>query len=239
MVISDHTWVVRTPRATVLIDTCWGNDKPRPGFGGNLDTPWLRLLEELGVTPDDVDIVVCTHLHSDHVGWNTRLVDGKWIPTFPKARYVVPRAEFEYWQKAGRSEFGHDAAFVDSVLPCVEAGQVDLVEPGYVIDGCLTVEAAPGHTVGQVIVRAESLGERAVFAADAIHVPLQLAYPDSNSIACDDPEAARRTRWRLLEECAKTGDLLISNHFPAPYYGTIKRAGDAFALADILGEVAR
>ncbi|MFC9835565.1 MBL fold metallo-hydrolase [Rhodococcus sp. NPDC127530] len=232
LVISDHTWVVRTPRATILIDTCWGNDKPRPGFGGNLDTPWLGLLAELGVAPEDVDVVVCTHLHSDHVGWNTRLVDGQWVPTFPRARYVLPRAEFEYWQGAENSDFGHDAAFADSVLPCVEAGLVELVEPGHTIDGCLTLEAAPGHTTGQVIVRAESQGERAVFAADVLHVPLQLAYPDSNSIACDDPELARQTRRRLLEKCAQSGDLLISNHFPAPFFGFIERAGDAFALTD-------
>jgi glyoxylase-like metal-dependent hydrolase (beta-lactamase superfamily II) len=120
---------------------------------------------------------------------------------------------------------------VDSVLPCVEAGLVDLVEAGYTIDGCLTLEAAPGHTAGQVVVRAESQGERAVFAADVLHVPLQLAYPDANSIMCDDSETARRTRRSLLEGCARSGDLLISNHFPAPFFGFVERAGDGFALA--------
>jgi glyoxylase-like metal-dependent hydrolase (beta-lactamase superfamily II) len=230
LVMADHTWVVRTPDTTILIDTCWGNGKDRPGFGANLDTDWLQDLESLGIGVDDVDFVICTHLHSDHVGWNTISVDGEWVPTFRNARYLITREEYEYWSKSEISDFGHDKAFVDSVLPLEKAGLLDLVEPGEIVAGCLTLLAAPGHSPGHVAIRAESAGEIGVFAGDAIHVPLQLAYPDAGSVACVDLELSRQTRRSLLEDCADNGYLLLTNHFPRPSAVYIKRVGDHFAM---------
>jgi glyoxylase-like metal-dependent hydrolase (beta-lactamase superfamily II) len=227
---SDHTWVVRTGRDTILIDTCWGNDKDRPSFGDRLSTSWLDDLEALGVRRDDVDVVICTHLHADHVGWNTRLVDGAWVPTFPHARYVVPRLEYEFWERRVIAEFGHDKAFVDSILPVAQAGQLDLAEPGHTIAGCLTLEAAPGHSPGQMIVRAHSEGEVGIFAADTIHHAIQLAHPDVGMIACMDASLARATRRALLDECAAEGHLLFTNHFPAPSACRIERIGDRYGI---------
>jgi glyoxylase-like metal-dependent hydrolase (beta-lactamase superfamily II) len=230
MVMADHTWVVRTPDATVLIDTCWGNDKDRPGFGAQLKTNWLEALRALGVELAAVDYVICTHLHADHVGWNTRLVDGEWVPTFPDARYVVPRLEYEYWEHSGVADFGHDKAFADSVLPIATAGLLDLAEPGDTVAGCLTLESAPGHCPGQVAVRAESEGQVGVFAADTIHVAAQLAFPDVSTIACVDPDVACVTRRALLDECADKGHLLLTNHFPAPSACRIERDGQHYRI---------
>lgn len=228
MVMADHTWVLRTPDAVVLIDTCWGNGKDRPGFGADLQTDWLESLRDLGVEPEDVDFVICTHLHSDHVGWNTRLQDGVWVPTFPRARYVVSRLEYEFWEHSDVSDFGHDKAFIDSVVPIAEAGLLDLVESGHTVAGVLTIESAPGHSPGQVIVRAESGGETGIFAADTIHVAVQLAFPDVSTVACVDPELASRVRRTLLDECADKGHLLLTNHFPSPSVCRIEREGDHY-----------
>jgi glyoxylase-like metal-dependent hydrolase (beta-lactamase superfamily II) len=127
-IMAEHSWVVRTRHHVVLIDTCWGNAKPRPGVGDRLDTPWLERLTRLGLRPEDIDIVMCTHLHADHVGWNTRLVDGRWVPTFPNARYLFGRREYDHWRNQPGAAFGNDAAFQDSILPCVEAGLAELVD---------------------------------------------------------------------------------------------------------------
>jgi len=223
VIMAEHSWVVRTPHYNVLIDPTWGNDKTRPGFGDHLNLPWIERLAETGLTPEDIDIVICTHLHSDHVGWNTKLVDGRWVPTFPNARYLFPRKEYEYWSSTEKQDFGHDLAFKDSVQPIVEAGLSELIDVGYTIDGCLIVEDAPGHTVGQVMVKAVSRGEIGIFCADVLHLPLQVAYPDCNSIACELPDLAIKTRHRLLKECAEQERLLITGHFPSPYCGRVKR----------------
>src|SRR5678815_2338107 len=155
-----QTWIVRTPRHTVLVDTGVGNDKERG------DNPlWNRrtggLLDDLRaarVTPEQVDLVLCTHLHADHVGWNTRLIDGRWVPTFPNARYIFSRREYEHWDPAmgNAKAWGQQGVFEDSVLPCVEAGLATLVDDGYTVDDALQVESAPGHTSGNTLIRATS-----------------------------------------------------------------------------------
>ena len=232
MVTSVHSWVVRTERHTVLIDTCYGNHKSRPDLplADQLNTPWLERLAATGVDPASVDFVMCTHLHADHVGWNTRLQDGRWVPTFPNARYVMSQVELAHWQKnaASAEGWGQRGVFEDSVLPCLEAGQIEAVCNGYTLDDQLTVEAAPGHTPGHCIVRAYSRGHTGLFTGDCMHSPLQIAHPDVNSVACEDPEAARRTRWRILHECAEHGHLLLPTHFPPPHVCKVEADGDAF-----------
>jgi len=232
LTFSIHSWLVRTGRHMVLIDSCMGNHKVRPGlpYGDNLDTPWLSRLAASGVTPEQVDFVMCTHLHMDHVGWNTRLIDGRWVPTFPNARYIFSRREYEYWDPAegGGTGWGQDGVFEDSVLPCMAADLAELVDDGYTVDDCLVVEAAPGHTRGNVVIRAASRDTSGIFSGDCLHTPLQIAYPGVSTHVCEDPVMAQATRLRLLDECAEHGHLLMPAHFPPPFVGRVSRDGAGF-----------
>jgi glyoxylase-like metal-dependent hydrolase (beta-lactamase superfamily II) len=227
LVFSFHSFVVRTPRHTILIDSCLGNDKERPARPQfhRMRTSFLADLAAAGVRPEEVDYVMCTHLHWDHVGWNTRLVDGSWVPTFPKARYIMARREFEHWQGVHRrgEDTPHRTAFEDSVLPVVHTGQVQLVDEDFAMEDGLWFESAPGHTPGNIVIHARSRDDRAVFTGDIVHHQLQLAKPEWSTRACSDMELSRRTRTRLIEEHAERGTLLLPAHFPAPTAGRIVR----------------
>ncbi|MGI9499282.1 MAG: MBL fold metallo-hydrolase [Geminicoccaceae bacterium] len=225
-----RSWLLKIGGRVILIDTCVGAHKERPlrpDWHRRDGTEWPAALAAAGIGPADVDVVMCTHLHADHVGWNTRLEDGRWIPTFPNARYVCARDEYRFWEgehQAGREKHG---VFADSVLPVVEAGFMDLVDDGYDLARGLTLHAAPGHTPGHMCIHAKQ-GPGAVFSGDAIHTPLQLAYPDWSSAFCTDPDQARRTRQNLLQDLADTGRLLIPAHFPDPGWTTIARSQTGF-----------
>ena len=215
---SIHSYVVRTPQHTVVIDTCVGNDKPRNGV-----QPWhmrrgayLEDLAAAGVKPEDVDLVVCTHLHVDHVGWNTRFERGRWVPTFPRAKYIFGREEFEFWKKeseTGREEFG---LIDDSVMPIVDAGRASLVESDYVIDDRLQLEPSPGHTPGHVSVRLRTKAGEAVFTGDMMHRPIQVAETGWNSRFCTDGELATKTRRAFVERHADADVTILAAHFPVP-----------------------
>jgi glyoxylase-like metal-dependent hydrolase (beta-lactamase superfamily II) len=215
-----QSYVVRTPRHTILIDTCVGNDKHRA------DSPawhlrhgsYLDDLAAIGVRPADVDLVVATHLHVDHVGWNTRLVDGRWVPTFPRARYVIAGEEWEFWKHerdAGTEPYG---CIDDSVVPIVDAGQAVLVDSDDAVDEHLTLEPWPGHTPGHVCVRLETNAGEAVFSGDLMHRVVQVAEPDWNSRFCHDGRRARESRREFVERHADTGVLILAAHFPRPGY---------------------
>jgi glyoxylase-like metal-dependent hydrolase (beta-lactamase superfamily II) len=215
---SIHSYVVRTPQHTVVIDTCVGNDKPRNGVQPwhMRRGPYLEDLAAAGVKPDDVDLVVCTHLHVDHVGWNTRLENGRWVPTFPKAKYIFGRDEFEFWKKeseTGREEFG---LIDDSVMPIVDAGRASLVESDHVIDDRLQLEPSPGHTPGHVSVRLRTKAGEAVFTGDMMHRPIQVAETDWNSRFCNDQDLARKTRRAFVERHADADVTILAAHFPVP-----------------------
>jgi len=219
---SIHSWLVRTPHHTVLIDACIGNHKPRPSIPRfhQRNEPWIARLAAAGARQEDIDYVMCTHLHADHVGWNTRLVDGRWVPTFPNARYLFTRAEFERWddrQPGYRSRPINENVFADSILPVVEAGQMVLVDEGHTVDDLLTVEAAYGHTAGHVKIRLKSRGEQGMFSGDVIHHPVQLPFPHLRSVFDEDPDAALAVRLAVLEDCVSQGALLLPTHFAAPY----------------------
>ena len=213
-----HSFIVRTPWHTVVIDTCVGNDKPRHGV-----EPWhmrkgtyLQDLATAGVKPDDVDLVVCTHLHVDHVGWNTRLEGGRWVPTFPRATYIFARDEFEFWKQesvTGREEFG---LIDDSVMPVVEAGKALLVASDHVIDDRLQFEPSPGHTPGHVNVRLRTKAGEAVFTGDMMHRPIQVAETDWNSRFCSDGALASKTRRAFVEKHADADVTILAAHFPVP-----------------------
>ena len=228
-----QTWVVRTPRHTILIDTGIGNDKQRaenPAWHKRHGT-FLEDLAGVGVRPEHVDFVVTTHLHVDHVGWNTRLDGDRWVPTFPNARYVMHGEEWDYWRfeyESGREAYG---VIADSVVPIVEAGQAMLVDGVHAIDEYLTFEPTPGHTPGHVCVRLRTSGGEAVFSGDVMHRTVQVAEPQWSSRFCADPGAAAETRRQFIERHADSGVLVLPAHFPAPGFIVRERGGFRFQPA--------
>jgi len=234
LIMSLHGWVIRTGRHTVLMEACGGNHKPRLQYprAHLLDTPWLARLREAGVAPEEIDYVFCSHLHVDHIGWFTEWKDRRWVPTFPNAKYLIARREYENWHPATRpfTDWSlQGSCFEDSVQPVVERGQAVLVEDGHAIDDHLRIEASYGHTLGHCNLRATSGGETGIFCGDILHTPIEMPYPHVNTYGCEDQEAARATRRRLLEEAAEYGHTLFPAHFPDPFSMLkVKRAGDGF-----------
>ncbi|MFI9231065.1 MBL fold metallo-hydrolase [Streptomyces rimosus] len=225
-----QTFALEIGGLRVLVDTGIGNGKTRANPAWHqLDTPYLDRLAVAGFPPESVDHVILTHLHADHVGWNTRLApDGSWRPTFPRARYLTARAEYAYWSGVEMEE-SRRQMFRDSVEPVREYGQLDLIDvagPGVEIIPGLTLVPAPGHTPGQSAVALRSNGQSALITGDCVHHPVQLAHPDLCSSVDIDPEEAVRTRRRLLDEVARTGALLLGSHFPAPTGGLVRRGGE-------------
>ena len=230
-----QTWVLRSNGMTVLVDTGAGNLKQRPGtVWDGLETDFLGNLARAGVRPEEVDVVVNTHLHNDHVGWNTVLDDGQWVPTFPNARYVMPLADFEFWNPAnGHSSRLGDASrivFEDSVAPVYQAGLVDLWDTHQHIDDNLRLDPAPGHTPGSSVLTLKSGSDRAVFVGDLLHTALQLSEPDVNSCFCEDPTEARATRRRVLGNAADTNTLVFPAHLGGHGAAEIRHDGDGFAV---------
>ena len=242
IITSVHSWLIRTPRHTILLDCCAGNHKERtywPRFH-QLDTPFLERLAAAGAHPQDVDIVLCTHLHADHIGWNTVLRDGRWVPTFPNAKYLFSRKENDFWDPrinvALADDPGRRIAYRDSVLPVLEAGQAQLVDGIHAIDDMLLVEPAPGHTPGHVLLKLAGGGAAGVFCGDVLHHPLQIYAPHWNSRFCEVPDEARATRRRVLEHCAVQGALLFPTHFGAPHVAAIASAAGGFSARFVEGK---
>jgi glyoxylase-like metal-dependent hydrolase (beta-lactamase superfamily II) len=222
-----QTYLVVTPEHTILIDTCVGNDKQRDGSAlwHMRQGTYLDDLAAAGVAPERVDVVVCTHLHVDHVGWNTRLVGGRWVPTFPNARYIIAGGEWEYWRHE------KDECIADSVVPVVEHGQVDLVESDHRLGRWLTFEPTPGHTPGHVAVRLRTSAGEAVFSGDLMHRVVQVAEPQWSSRFCADPARAAATRRDFVERHADSGVLILAAHFPRPGYIVRQQGGTRFVAA--------
>ena len=228
LTMSVHSWVVETPSRRILVDTCIGNDKQGRGVPhwNGLDKPYLQDLAKAGYPTDSIDTVICTHLHVDHVGWNTRLVDGQWVPTFPKARYLFGRIEYEYWKKHS-TDAAHAAVFADSVEPVIAAGVVDLVGSDAQIADEITLIPTPGHSPGHVALHIRSEGEEAVLSGDVAHHPCQMVRLDWSSSFDSDGLQSIETRRRLFSRFADTPTLLFGGHFGP---GRIIRDGDAFRL---------
>ncbi|GAA1295782.1 MBL fold metallo-hydrolase [Saccharothrix xinjiangensis] len=231
-----QTWLLRSGGRTILVDTGVGNHKDRPGspVWHHLDTDFLGELAKAGVRPEDVDLVVNTHLHVDHVGWNTRLDGDDWAPTFPNATYLVSRADFDFWNPANghrpRLGDGNRNVFEDSVAPVREAGQVLLWEDRHVIDRDLRLELAPGHTPGSAVLALESGTDRALFVGDLLHTPFQIVEPDTNTCFCEDPAEAAATRHRLLGRAGDTGALVVPAHLAGHGGAEVVRDGGKFAI---------
>jgi len=226
--LSIHALVVESAGRTIVVDTCMGNDRPLPLGLGPLQTNFLEQLERV-VKRDQVDLVLCTHLHFDHVGWNTKLENGKWVPTFANARYLWNRAEYEHWSKTEQSEYG--SVIQESVLPVYEAGKVDLVTPDHVVTNEVRLEPTHGHTPGHVSVHIHSRGEEAVITGDLMHHPAQCAHPEWRSSADSDGAQAEQTRRDFLARYADRPVLVIGTHFATPTAGKIVKDGGTYRFA--------
>ena len=228
-----QTWVVRMPQRTILIDTGVGNGKIRheSALWHQRQGTWLEDLAAAGVTPQQVDTVVCTHLHVDHVGWNTRLEGGRWVPTFPKACYIIPGEEWQFWKWEAEQGREPSGCIGDSVTPVVEAGCASLVDDKHEIAPGLRFEPTPGHTPGHVAVRLTTPAGQAVFSGDLMHRTVQVAEPQWNSQFCYDGARARKTREAFVEQHADSGVLLLPAHFPRPGYIVRRDGGFRFRPA--------
>ena len=230
--MSIHALVIETPDRRLIVDTCLGNDKQdrRVPTWNNLQTPFLADLAAAGFPRESIDTVLCTHLHVDHVGWNTMLERGRWVPTFPRARYLMGRVEYEHWRHQHERD-DMNAVFADSVAPIHDAGLAELVETDQRISDEISLVPTIGHTPGHVSVLIRSDGEEALITGDFMHHPCQIAHPEWCSAADSDPEQAHRTRDRMPGELANRPVLVIGTHFAGATAGRILRDGDAYRLS--------
>jgi glyoxylase-like metal-dependent hydrolase (beta-lactamase superfamily II) len=230
MVITYQTFVLRTPRYTILIDTCTGEHKGHPppfDFPGK--ERWRNELFALGIAYDKVDYVFCTHLHIDHTGWNTTLRDGRWVPTFPNAKYIFHKREYAAWEaEHARGANPPGTVFRDNCLPIVEAGKALLVDDDYALDDTITLTPTPGHSPCHCCVNIFSRGQRAVVTGDMMHHVIQCREPDWSPRVDWDPKQAALSRRKFLSTVADTDTLILPIHFPTPTAGLVTADGDRF-----------
>jgi glyoxylase-like metal-dependent hydrolase (beta-lactamase superfamily II) len=235
LLFSFHTYVVQGNGRTLLIDTCVGNHKERAALPSwhMQNRPYLDNLRSMGVAPEDVNYVMCTHLHADHVGWNTRLIDGRWVPTFPNARYIFSKTDYDHHNSVsvadakradddpnpGEGDFY--ASMADSVTPIVEAGLADIVNVDFSIDDAISLVPAPGHTPGHYCVHLQSRGEEAFFTGDMMHHPVLVAEPQWKTHFCLDPVQSTKTRQAFINEHAGGRAIVLAAHFAGPTAGRI------------------
>jgi glyoxylase-like metal-dependent hydrolase (beta-lactamase superfamily II) len=234
LILCFQSYIVKTPHHTILVDSCIGNDKPRPlrpKWNMKTDDTYMRALAAAGFSLGDIDYVMCTHLHVDHVGWNTRLENGRWVPTFPNARYVFDKNEFDYWAELHAKT--SVAPFGDSVLPVVEAKQADIVRHDYEIGDHMRILPTPGHTPGHVAFAFGRGKDTAVVSGDLMHSPLQARYPELSAKFDVDQIQAAATRRNFLERYCDSDTVCCTAHFPSPSAGKIRRRGDGFSCEAI------
>ena len=225
MILPIQSYLVRTRHHTILIDTCVDCHKKFkwvPEWNDRRDDAYLKNLVAAGVDPADIDYVFCTHLHVDHCGWNTRMEDGRFVPTFPNAKYIFAKDEYDSHAE------NNSIVFRESVLPVMEAKQAELVAMDFALDDNLSLSPTPGHTVGHVAVEMTSNGQLAAMSGDLMHSPLQCIYTSLRPTVDLDQKQAGETRRRFLEEHADRDKLVMTAHFPLPSVGRVVSAGDAF-----------
>ncbi len=223
-----QSWIVQVGGKIIVIDPCTGNGRNFPDFAPAhmLDTPYIERFQATGIKPTDVDYVFCTHLHMDHCGWNTELRGGKYVPTFPNAKYIMVQREFDRWdpRRPGHVSIPQNVGtFENSVLPVLEAGLAEIVPANHRINEHFSVEPAFGHTVGHSLLRVETDVREAYFAGDAFHHVLEVHYPELHDKAAEAPDVELATRHRILDTCIAKNALLIPAHFPDPFGGTVSR----------------
>ena len=230
ILLSIHALLVESEGRRILVDTCVGNDKPRPGFAdfNNLHTPFLADMEKAGVSRDSVDTVICTHLHLDHVGWNTMLVNGRWVPTFPKAKYIMADRELTHWTQKEKDDPSAVPWITDSVLPIVEAKRAQIVKSDFVLNESIQFIPTPGHTIDHYSVLVGQPGQDAFITGDMIHSPIQGKYPELGMRADYDSRQAGQTRRKVFDRFCDTSTIMCVVHFPSPSTGRVRRWSDGY-----------
>jgi glyoxylase-like metal-dependent hydrolase (beta-lactamase superfamily II) len=231
LVLCIQSYLVRTRHHNILIDTCVGNDKPRPArpfWHMSKADRWEKALAATGLTAADIDFVMCTHLHVDHVGWNTRLENGRWVPTFPKARYLFADRELAFWTKRQKDDPAACPWIEDSVLPIVAANRADVVKSDHAFNDLVTLIPTPGHTIDHYSVHVGKPGADAVITGDMIHSPLQARFPEIGMMADYDSKLAGETRNKLFGRFCDTSTIMCTAHFPSPSTGRVVRHYDGF-----------
>ena len=230
-----QSWIVIVDGRVIVVDPCVGNGRPLPGFAlfDQLDTPFIERFAATGIRPEQVDGVFCTHLHSDHCGWNTVLRNGRYVPTFPHARYYLASSEVARWDPGlpgHHAEPANQGVFERSVRPIIDAGLAELIPDDHRISPSLRVHAAAGHTLGHTALQLCSAGREAWFTGDVFHHPLELLHPAIDAGTCEDFAGTLATRTRLIAHFVRTGALIIPAHFAAPHCGTLRdtRQGRVF-----------
>lgn len=238
LIMSIHALVIETPERKMIVDTCIGNNKKRSiDNWSNLQLPFLKDLQTAGYDRLEIDTVMCTHLHVDHVGWNTMLVNDEWIPTFPNAQYLIGREEYNYWSTTEPDQL-NDGLLEDSVKPVFDAGLVKLVPMDFKVCEGINFEATPGHTPGHVSIHLESEGQHALITGDSIHHPCQIEKVQWSSSADYDQTASMATRQSLLEKYGESDVLIIGTHFATPSAGYLrKKKGHYFLDVDTSSSV--
>jgi glyoxylase-like metal-dependent hydrolase (beta-lactamase superfamily II) len=222
-----QSWIVVVDGRVVIVDPCIGNGRSLPHFPlfHMLDTPFIERFAVTGIRPEHVDAVICTHLHSDHCGWNTMLRDGRYVPTFPKARYYMAQREFDRWdfRRPGYQPVpANEGVFENSVLPVLDAGLAELIPDDFRISPSLAAEPAHGHTLGHLALHLTSAGRHAWFTGDAFHHPLELLHPELDAQTCENFAQTLVTRKRLIAEFLACDALIVPAHFAAPHAGYLR-----------------
>jgi glyoxylase-like metal-dependent hydrolase (beta-lactamase superfamily II) len=229
LVLCFQSYVIQTGTHNILVDSCIGNDKDRtarPLWHKKKDDAFMRGLAAAGLTVNDIDFVLCTHLHVDHIGWNTRLENGRWVPTFPKARYIFSKTELDFWLDENKKT--PLPQIIDSVIPIVEAKACDIVTSDHSLNDLIALIPTPGHTIDHYAVTLGKGGKDAVFTGDLIHTPLQALYPELTMRVDYNPAQGAASRRTFLETYCDTSTLCCFAHFPSPSKGYVKRWGDGF-----------
>ena len=242
LILSMHSYLIQTPSLNILIDTCIGNDKNRVGQGpiyktnegilshwNNRSSNYLENLEAYELTLEDIDIVMCTHMHADHVGWNTRLVDDRWVPTFPNAKYLFSPLELDTLQKESPNPFDQYLRLVydDSVLPIIQSGQAEMIEESTDLGRNINLIKSPGHSPGHYCLEVNSKKGNAMLTGDILHNPIQVTCPSMSTMFCDDPQQSNQTRIKLVDELTDSNTIVLAAHFADTSAGVIESTNDS------------
>jgi glyoxylase-like metal-dependent hydrolase (beta-lactamase superfamily II) len=235
LVMCIQSFVIKTPRHNILIDACVGNQKPRKRPSWNMlnSDRFEKGLAAAGVTVNDIDYVMCTHLHTDHVGWNTRLEDGRWVPTFPKATYIMADRELAHWTQREKENPQSVPWITDSVLPIVTAKRAKLVKSDFAFDDLIQFIPTPGHTIDHFSVLVGRAGADVLITGDMIHSPLQGKYPELGMMSDYDSALAGRTRRQIFDRFSEEPTIMCATHFPTPSTGRVRRWGDGYRFIQV------
>ena len=231
LVLCVQSFLIKTPHHNILVDSCVGNHKPRPArpFWNMMNSDrFEKALAATGLKPEDIDYVMCTHLHVDHVGWNTRLENGRWVPTFPNAKYVMADRELAHWTEQEKKDPAAVPWITDSVLPIVAAKREQIVKSDFALDDTVQLLPTPGHTIDHFSVLAGRPGADALIAGDMIHSPIQGRYPELGMRADYDSRQAGKTRREVFERFCDSDTIMCVTHFPMPSTGRVRRWGDGY-----------